>query len=240
MTKLFILLALVLGSPAIFAQAPGPKVAKKATATIPADPKASKEENGRYTDTKNGQTYETVKIGAQIWMAENLKSTKYNDGSAILNISDADKWYDTKMPAYCWYKNDINYKNEYGALYNWYAVNTGKLCPIGWHVPAKSDWKKLKAYLGENAGSKLKKIGLTHWKYGNNDANNSSGFTALPGGCCAVGEFRNMGTNGYWWSSSGFDNDASSCLILYYDHGEADQNIQDKRNGYNVRCIKDN
>ena len=97
----------------------------------------------------DGNVYHTVTIGTQVWMVENLKTTRYNDGTAIPLVTDGTAWAALTTPGYCWYNNDsATYKNTYGALYNWYAVNTGKLAPTGWHVPTDSEWTVLTTYLG--------------------------------------------------------------------------------------------
>ena len=114
----------------------------------------------------------------------NLKTTKYNDGTSIPNVTNDTSWSNLTTGAYCWYNNDVSYKNPYGALYNWYAVNTGKLAPKGWHVPSDAEWTTLITYLGGEsiAGGKLKEAGTTHWLSPNTEATNSTGFSALPGG----------------------------------------------------------
>ena len=93
------------------------------------------ENNPASITDKDGNVYTSVTIGTQVWMVENLKTTKYNDGTPIPNVTDNTEWSNLTTPAYCWYDNDITKKNPYGALYNGYAVRTGKLCPTGWHVP---------------------------------------------------------------------------------------------------------
>src|SRR5674476_633708 len=106
-----------------------------------------------------GNVYHTVKIGTQTWMVENLKTTKYKDGTAIPLVTDNKVWINLPTPAYCWYDNDATtYKNTYGALYNWYAVNTGKLAPTGWHIPTDAEWTTLQNYVGGElvAGDKMK------------------------------------------------------------------------------------
>jgi uncharacterized protein (TIGR02145 family) len=182
-------------------------------------PYASSKRDKPITKVKDvdGNWYHPVTIGTQIWMIENLKTTKYNDRTSIPNIEGNSDWLGTTSGAYCWYNNDINYKNPYGALYNLYAVTTGKLCPTGWHVPTDLDWKILETYLGmipydvdregqrgvNNEGGRLKEAGLTHWSEYNVGATNETGFTALPGGyrwydgtfCCLWGY-------GYWWTST--------------------------------------
>ena len=157
-----------------------------------------------------GNIYKTIRIGNQTWMAENLKTTKYNDGELIPNITGDVEWLEFTSGAYCWYNNDgTGNKNTYGALYNWYSVNTGKLCPAGWHVPSNKEWGLLTTYLGgaEVAGYKLKEAGTNHWQSPNAGADNASGFTALPGGYRDVssdfgGFFDWIGNFGLWWSSS--------------------------------------
>ena len=105
-------------------------------------------EKNTVTDV-DGNTYKTVIIGTQVWMAENLKTTKYNDGIQIPLVTDPITWINLKSAAYCWYNNDLaTNKNIYGAIYNWLVVNTGKLCPIGWHVPSDTEWTTLTTFLG--------------------------------------------------------------------------------------------
>lgn len=154
-----------------------------------------------------GNIYKTVTIGTQVWMEENLKTTKYNDGTSIQFVTDNTVWAALKTPAYCWYDNNGgNYKDIYGAIYNWYAVNTGKLCPYGWHVPSDDEWTTLITFLGGEsvAGNKLKETGTVHWNSPNNGATNMSGFTALPGGVRSNfgGTFYFLGQAGDWWSST--------------------------------------
>ena len=131
--------------------------------------------------------YTVVTIGEQEWIGENLKTTRYNDGTPIPLLEDELIWedaYDNKTPAYAWYDNDIINKNIYGALYNWYTVGTDKLCPTGWHVPSKEEYITLAEFAGgeDIAGGKLKETGTTHWKSPNTGATNELGLSALPGG----------------------------------------------------------
>jgi len=155
-----------------------------------------------------GNYYSTVTIGNQIWMAENLKTSKYNDGKSISTVTDNNLWISNSSGAYCWYNNDsITYKNTYGALYNWYAVDTKKLAPIGWHVPGDVEWTALTTHLGGEsvAGGRLKEAGTTHWTSHNSSATNETGFNALPGGECYslnTGMFMDLNNYGYWWSST--------------------------------------
>ena len=130
----------------------------------------------------DGNIYHTVTIGNQVWMVENLKTTRYNDGTAIPNVTDSSVWSKLSTPAYCWYNNDASsYKATYGALYNWYAVNVQKLCPKGWHVASNAEFYALNSFLDGECG-KLKEAGTIHWYSPNKGATNETGFTALPGG----------------------------------------------------------
>ena len=163
------------------------------------------QEPGTMLDIRDSIIYRTVKIGDQIWMAENLKATTYRNGTPIPNVTDDTLWENLTIGAYSWYNNDATiYKNPYGALYNWYAVETGKLCPTGWHVPSYEEWITLANYLGgyKIAGGKLKDADTTYWGSPNEGATNESGFTALPVGWRRDdGTFRPLG-GAMWWAST--------------------------------------
>ena len=188
-------------------------------------------------------TYTTVTIGTQIWMAENLKTTKFNDGTDIPLVTDNTSWINLSTPAYCWFNNNqTSYKSTYGALYNWFTVNSGRLCPAGWHVPTDTDWTMLSTFLGgENiAGGKLKETGTIHWKSPNAGATNESGFTGLPGGNrTANAIFYDVGNFGYWWSSTESDGISSLLRYLNYNYSTFNNVSYDKRSGFSVRCLKD-
>jgi len=208
---------------------------------------------GSLTDI-DGNVYKTIQIGTQVWMAENLKTTKYKDGTSIQNITDNTTWRNLTTPAFCYYNNDgvIN-KSIYGALYNWFTVNTGKLCPTGWHVPSDSEWSILVAYLGGTnvAGAKLKETTKTHWLNYTEYANNSSGFTALPGGgryadhgtilYWWLGVFGDLGSYGTWWSRTEISTINSSYWNTYGNTPEFHRgnDLIEKQNGFSVRCLKD-
>ena len=192
----------------------------------------------------DGNTYGTIGIGSQIWMAENLKTTKYNDNSSIPLVTDINQWGALSTPGYCWYNNDAaTYKTTYGALYNWYtldgASNGGKnVCPSGWHIPSNSEWNSLINYLGgqDIAGDKLKEVGLVHW-WGGNTASNESGFTGLPGG------FRNgncqwLGEYGFWWSSTFVPTVFANNLELGYYYPNAYLSSINVGLGLSVRCLR--
>ena len=132
-----------------------------------------------------GNVYSVVQIGTQLWMSENLKTMKYNDDTDIPLEIDNIAWVGLTTGAYCWYQNDeAANKDIYGALYNWYAVETGNLCPDGWHIPTDAEWSALGSFLGGNsiAGGKMKATGTEYWSAPNTDATNESGFAGLPGG----------------------------------------------------------
>jgi uncharacterized protein (TIGR02145 family) len=190
----------------------------------------------------DGNIYHTIKIGNQTWMVENLKAIRYNDSTSIPNVTDDNTWMSLTTPGYCWYNNSASYKEIYGALYNWYAVNTGKLAPKGWHVPTENDWKTLEEYVGSasTGGGKLKETGYDHWLYPNLNATNTTGFTGLPGGyrSRATGYFQYNGKNGCWWSSTGSISKFGR-FILNYDRTDCDYDYDYGTFGFSVRCIKD-
>lgn len=185
-------------------------------------------------------SYNTVTIGTQVWMDENLKTTRYNDGSAILNVSDSQVWTKLTSPAYCWYNNDeVTMKNLYGALYNWYSVNTYKLCPTGWHVPSNTDWKTLVENQGGDfvASGRLKEACAEHWKAPNTGVTNVSGFSSLPGGYLTYG-FEANGNTGGWWSATEIDNLFSQSFFLYSGSSWVDIVSNFKFSGLSVRCLE--
>ena len=196
----------------------------------------------------DGNSYKTVYIGTQEWMAENLKVTKYSDGTTIPNITDNIQWTKLTTGAWCYHTNDINNNDKYGKLYNWYTVSTNingnkYVCPSGWHVPTNAEWTVLTDYLGGTtvAGSKMKEIGNTNWKFQNTDATNTSLFTGLPAGnrSSVAGDFYPLGLNSFWWSNSeSYTNKAygrqlsSGGGTVYIEH------IFEK-SGLSIRCLKD-
>jgi uncharacterized protein (TIGR02145 family) len=189
----------------------------------------------------DGNAYQTVKIGNQVWMAENLRTTKFNDGSAIPLVTDKHVWSTLTTPGYCWYTNNSSaYKNPYGALYNWYAVNTYNLAPTGWHVPTDADWTVLTRYLGgeSEAGSKLKEAG--HSSPLNSGATNEIVFLALPGGCRDnYGKFYSVGIFGYWWSSTDKDSTNSWYRDIGVNNATVFRDYDNHVYGFSVRCVKD-
>lgn len=159
--------------------------------------------NNTLTDIE-GNIYNTVTLGTQVWIVENLKVTKYNDGTNIPIINTA--WDgDLETPGHCWYDFNVANKNITGALYNWPVVVSEKLCPVGWHVPTNTEWIALADYIGGGnvAGKYLKSTG-TSWDSPNFEATNYTGFSALPGGSSSntIGSFSWKGVQGCWWSST--------------------------------------
>jgi len=198
-------------------------------------------EYGTVTDI-DGNVYRTVIIGNQEWMAENLKTTRYNDGQPIPNITGDSEWYNLRTPGYCWYNNDISNKETYGALYNWFAVNTGRLAPAGWHVPNREEWSTLINYLGgENiAGGKLKETGDAHWLSPNTGATNETGFTARGAGVRDI-TFMLIREANYIWSSYSdpADNSGAFQVHLYCGYPWANLYSMQKYSGFTVRCVRD-
>jgi uncharacterized protein (TIGR02145 family) len=198
---------------------------------------------GGVTDV-DGNGYQTVQIGTQCWTQSNLTVSKYRDGSSITNITDNTQWSQTNTSstgAWCNYNNDANNGTTYGKLYNWYAVNDSRgLCPTGWHVPSDAEWTTLENHLGGSsvAGGAMKST--TGWTSPNTGATNSSGFTALPGGFRTnSGGFTNVGSHGYWWSSSDAGSGYAWYRLLNYTQAAVYRNYNGLRTGYSVRCARD-
>jgi uncharacterized protein (TIGR02145 family) len=190
----------------------------------------------------DGNYYKTVTIGSQVWMKENLKTTRCNDGTTIPLMSNYDSWAALSTPAYCWFANDSANKDVYGALYNYYVVDTKKICPEGWHVPADSEWVRLMRSFDhpDSVGNKLKEAGKSHWKSPNSEATNESGFTALPGGFRSYnGSFNYLWISGYWWSSSEYTDTTVYFWNLRYKSSNVFKYVSNKTNGFSVRCLKD-
>jgi uncharacterized protein (TIGR02145 family) len=187
--------------------------------------------------------YRIITIGRQIWMAENLRVTRYNDGTPIEIVNDTGEWAKLTTGAYSWFGNDsAQYSVPFGALYNWYAVDTRKLCPPGWHVPENHEWEILADYLGgsEKAGGKLKDADTTYWDSPNTGATNESGFTALPGGGRGIdGVYGNYGLNSIFWSSTEFDENFAMNRSISHYLSEIYSYGSHKKNGFSVRCLKD-
>ena len=198
---------------------------------------------------KDGNMYKTVIIGNQQWMAENLKTSKYNDGSVIANVSNNDGWSQLTNGAWCYYNNDESNKVRYGKLYNWYVIDAStngnkNVCPTGWHIPTNTEWMTLLDFLeGKNvAGIKMKEVGSKNWVSSNIESTNTSLFTGLPGGKRRDdGNFIEVGFSGYTWVSA--ISSASSTLRasvgLSYSDGRVNIGNDYKNTGNSIRCIKD-
>lgn len=192
----------------------------------------------------NSNVYNTVKIGNQIWTLENLEATHYNDGTSIANVTSDGTWVNLTTPGYCWYDNNINNKEKYGALYNYYVMdNSLNVCPEGWHVPSESEWIVLSDYLGGEsiAGGKLKEEGTVNWAEPNTGATNESGFTALPAGARIMftGVFNGINESCGWWSSTPNTTDQAWRSGLGYNTTTFGIGSNYKKNGHSIRCLKD-
>lgn len=190
---------------------------------------------------KDGNFYNYVNIGSQIWMSENLKTTRFRDSTLIPLLENGSTWSTMTTPAFCWYENDGTNKNIYGGLYNWPAVSSGKLCPTGWHVPTNAEWMTMINYLGGEslAGGKLKEKSDMFWKMPNYGATNESLFTGLPGGSRTnTGLFENAGSYGYWWSATPVTPSVSNYCYLYFGNRTITDSFINQRYGLSVRCVK--
>jgi uncharacterized protein (TIGR02145 family) len=195
----------------------------------------------------DGNTYKTVYIGTQRWMAENLKTTKYSDGTIIPNVTDNTQWQINTTGAWSYYNNDAANNAKYGKLYNWYAVSqttngNKNICPSGCHVPTDAEWTVLTDYLGgvSVAGGKMKEVGTTSWASLNTDATNTSLFTGLPGGYRDYnGSYYYIGSIGSWWSSTESSTGNAWGRYLNANYGLADRYYSNKENGFSVRCLRD-
>ena len=214
------------------------------------------------TADADGNTYTVIRIGSQFWTVENLRTTKYNDGSPIPHVTDNGQWANLTTGAYCFYNNstDPAEREKWGALYNWYAVGTGKLAPAGWRVPTDEDWTTLENYLiangynwdGTTTGNKIGKslAAKTDWRLSSgtpgavgNDlaSNNRTGFSALPGGSRnSVGSFYDQSLSGYWWSATESGASYAYSRRLSYNSEYLYRNNYNKEYGFSVRLVRGN
>lgn len=199
-----------------------------------------------------GTIYKSVYIGNQLWQAENLQTTKFNDGTPIPIVESQSNWFknfsnSTTIPMACFYNNDFSSKQQNGTLYNWYVIDSlsnGHLniCPQGWHVPTDNDWKILEEYLGgkERAGGKMKEVGSFNWVNPNTSATNESLFSALPSGYRFYnGHYTYKGNYGFYWSSTENGKSNAYFRYLYNESARIIKNSIYKSNGFSIRCIKD-
>ena len=208
-------------------------------------------ESNTVTDV-DGNIYSTAVIGDYRWMTENLKSTRFSDGSEIPCIKDQWTWLRSYTAAYCYYQNNENYADTLGFLYNWYAVNSGKLCPAGWRVPSDKEWMQIEGIAdtkyeagdsiwdkrglrGFDAGQRLRSV--NGWRKGI-PGTDGLGFSGLPGGE-RLTRFFAGGTSGFWWTSSEASSASAYYRCLIYSFETVARDTHPKRMGFSVRCIKD-
>jgi Fibrobacter succinogenes major domain (Fib_succ_major). len=229
------------------------------TFTPPAEPTS-----GTISDI-DGNVYHWITIGSQKWMVENLRTTKYRSGESISCVTDNTTWSNASFGAYCYYNNSIGNNAQYGNLYNWYAVNDSrKIAPAGWHIPTNEEWNTMITYLVDNGynadGSTtwnkvarslaaksnwatLANSGFSGLVYSigyDLSKNNSTGFTALPGGYRNnTGNFEGLSFFGYWWSATENDSKNGKDWYLYYPDSSISNSYSSKSYGYSVRCVKD-
>ena len=189
----------------------------------------------------DGNIYQVVKIGHQVWLASNLRTTKYNDGTPIQNITVGAEWNKARTGAYSWYMNNADNKDVYGALYNWYAVAEDKICPKGYHVPRKEELRALVEAVGvAQPGARLKVAGTQYWKNNKPETDNSSGFSALPGGGRQLNaSFQGEGATGKWWAIDAGSADYADFLIMYDNSNAANFMAANKWLGASIRCVRD-
>jgi uncharacterized protein (TIGR02145 family) len=192
----------------------------------------------------DGNLYKSVTIGNQVWLAENLKVTRYKNGDQIPQITNDAQWASLTTGAYCNYNNDASNSTVYGKLYNWYAISDSRgIAPAGWHIPSDAEWTTLTTYLGGStiAANKLKEAGIAHWVSPNTASTNSSGFKALPGGGrLNTGGINSLiGERGYWWSSTEQLTTTAWNRALVLSSANVFRTSISMNSGYSIRCIKD-
>ncbi len=200
----------------------------------------------------DGNVYHAITIGTQVWMLENLKTTRYRNGDAIPENKEGILWNGLTTGAYCNYNNDAAAGNKYGRLYNWYAAADGRnIAPEGWHVATDAEWTTLLNYIAAHAGasgSQAKALASkTDWvpsitidAVGNDiSKNNTSGFTALPGSCYFNGMFRYIDYLAYWWCATGINDGSAWMRAMYTDNPTLLRASNPKVDGFSIRCVRD-
>lgn len=202
----------------------------------------------------DGNVYRAVQIGDQCWMAEDLRTARYRDGSSIPHVTDGTAWAQLNDGAWCNFENNVDYDAMYGKLYNWYTASNPSICPLGWHLPADVEWQELELALGmptdelnsngfrgaaQNVGGRMKAIGL--WNDPNSGATNEIGFSGLPCGYRTYdqGMFDNLGVFGYYWSTTGSGTNNAWARGLYYNNVGLSRDAYIKRTGFCIRCVRD-
>ncbi len=199
-------------------------------------------QRGHLTDIQ-GNVYETFGIGTQFWMAQNLRTSRFNNGAEINYVTDDNKWKSLIQPGYCWYNNDSIENERYGALYNFFTVETGLLCPTGWHVPNRNDWRILINFLGgeDVAAGKMKSYYSRFWYSPTNTFSNPPGFSAIPGGfrsSLSKRQFSSIDTAGYWWTLNSESDSGYYSIILKALSTAIHSSYHSKQDGLSIRCIK--
>jgi uncharacterized protein (TIGR02145 family) len=201
----------------------------------------------------DGNIYQTIAIGNQVWMVENLRTTHYRNGDAIPQITEINEWSALTTGAACDYKNDEKNSGVYGKLYNWYAITDKRnICPKGWHIPTDEEWHTLVLFLdsaakidnsiieSKKAGGKLKENGTSHWSAPNTGATNETGFTGLPGADRIYNGYFEIHTKfGYYWTSTENGSELAWFRVLDYDYPGVLRFQGFKKNGFSIRCIRD-
>lgn len=190
----------------------------------------------------DGNIYNTVKIGDQVWMVENLKTTRFRDGTALHKVTDKSEWSNLRTSGYCDYGNNQENANIYGRLYNGYAVIDSRyLAPSGWRIASDSDWTKLEKHLcgAKTAGGKLKEKGISYWLYPNICVDEEFGFFAIPGGERATdGNFLLLSRSCFWWSPAWHDSSSIHYRRIYHNDIIIERDTHPLKNGFGVRCVK--
>lgn len=198
--------------------------------------------NAQYITDYDGNEYDTISIGTQVWMKQNLKVTHYNDGTPIPNVSDSTAWAGLTSGARCYFNNDsVTFDSVYGALYNWYVATNPNICPSGWHISTNAEWLQVEIALGGDAvaGGEMKEAGTLHWLSPNTGATNNSGYTGLPGGLRdANSNYNYVSENGLWWTKSSYNTTLAWSTYLWYLNTGVDHNPTPKKMGLSIRCIK--
>ncbi len=191
------------------------------------------------------QTSNTIKIGEQEWMVENLNVNTFRNGDPIMQAQSSAEWEiatTEHKAAWCYYGKDSINQDKFGKLYNWYAVNDPRgIAPQGWHVPSDGEWQILVDFLGGDsiAGGKMKESDTTNWKSPNSETTNKSGFSALPGGYRYHDGIYYVGYNAFFFSSTEHSTTTAWTRVFNHENLEVYHYFGNKWDGYSVRCVKD-
>lgn len=194
---------------------------------------------GGTVDDVDGNSYGTVQIGEQIWLSENLKTTKFNDNTPIDRVNAANNWIELTTSAYCDYANSDVTGDMFGRLYNWYTANSGNICPVGWHVPSAQEWETLDTFLGKNAAVKIKEESGEFWPI-ESEASNETNFSAIPAGYRDFkGSYNGLGRDAAWWSTTANGNNYAWLFEINTGSTGIAKNSYTKNRGHSIRCIMD-